>query len=60
MSDAPTMPDFTKTATAALIGCAAWLERPALIVNKIKPFVGVKINQNTHLTYPLMWLNIYA
>jgi hypothetical protein len=29
------MPDFSKTVNAALIGCTAWLERPALIVNKI-------------------------
>jgi len=47
MSDAPTMPDFSKTVNAALIGCADLLERPALIVNKIKAFVMLKINANT-------------
>ena len=38
------MPDFAKTVNAALIGCAVWLERPALIGNKIKALVGLKIN----------------
>ena len=49
MSDAPTMPDFSQTVNAALIGCTDWLERPARILNKIKAFCGLKINQNISL-----------
>lgn len=41
--------DFSKTVNAALIGCTDWLERPARILNKIKAFCGMKINQNTSL-----------
>jgi hypothetical protein len=38
------MPALSKTVNAALIGCTDWLERPALIVNKIKVLVRLKIN----------------
>ena len=41
------MPDCNQTVNAALIGCTAWLERPALIINKIKAFWGLKITANT-------------
>lgn len=37
------MPDFSKAVNAALTGCNDWLERPALIVNRIKDLVGLKI-----------------
>jgi hypothetical protein len=49
MSDAPMMPDFSKTVNAALIGCTDWLERPVQNRNKIKAFVSLKINQNISL-----------
>jgi hypothetical protein len=34
----------TEMLAPRLIGSSAWLERPALIVNKIKALVGLKIN----------------
>ena len=47
MTTAPMTADFAQTANAVGIGSSAWLERPALIVNKYKPFVRVKINANS-------------
>ena len=46
MTTAPMTTEFAKTANAVGIGSRAWLERPALIVNKTNPFVRVKINEN--------------
>ena len=47
MTTAPTSSAIAKTVNAVGIGSSAWLERPALIVNKYKPFVRVKINENS-------------
>jgi len=43
------MPALSKTVNAALIGCTAWLERPVLTLNEIKPSGLLKINRNTSL-----------
>ena len=47
MTTAPMTADFAQTVNAVGIGSSAWLERPALIVNKIKAFVSLKITANT-------------
>jgi hypothetical protein len=47
MTTAPMTAEFAKTANAVVIGSSVWLERPALIVNKIKALVRVKINENS-------------
>lgn len=41
--------NFAKTVNAVGIGSSAWLERPALKLNKIRDFASRKINQNTSL-----------
>ena len=49
MNTAPITADFDQTVNAVVIGSSVWLERPALIVNKIKALVMVKINENSSL-----------
>jgi hypothetical protein len=49
MNTAPTMPDCNETANAVVIGSSAWLERPVLNLNEIKPSGLLKINRNTSL-----------
>jgi hypothetical protein len=49
MTTAPTTTDFAKTVNAVGIGSSAWLERPALNLNKIKALASLKINENSSL-----------
>jgi len=43
--------DFAKTVNAVGIGSSAWLERPALNLNKIKALASLKINENSCCIY---------
>ena len=51
--------EFQMTRDGGVV-CKDLLERPALIVNEINAFLGVKINRNTRLTQAVMWCNLYA
>jgi hypothetical protein len=40
------IPTHSRTDSAPAVGCDAWLERPALKLNKIKALASLKINEN--------------
>ena len=46
MNTAPMTAKFDQTANAVVIGSSVWLERPALIVNKIEALASLKKDAN--------------